>query len=61
MNSRVSGTVESNKENSMTFSPDFVHERIKASLEPLHVQISALTEMMDHLIQSNSTKDATLR
>ena len=53
------GTIESNEENSIRFSPDLVDERIKASFEPLHAQIFALTEMMDCLIQSNSAKDTT--
>ena len=44
--------VNANKENeekSVRFSPDLVDERIKASLDPLHDQISALAEMMDPL------------
>ena len=41
------GIIEGSEENSIKFSPELVHERIKASLEPLHAQISALTEMMD--------------
>ena len=45
---------EGNKER---FSPDLVDEKIKASLKPLHAQISALTEMMDRLIQSNSARE----
>ena len=44
------GEIEGSEENSMRFSPEFVEERIKASLEPLHAQITALTEMMDRLI-----------
>ena len=54
------GTIEGSEENNMRFSPQLVDERIKASLEPLHEQISALTEMMDRLIQSNSVKDTTM-
>ena len=50
---------EGNEENRVRFSPDLVDERIKASLERLHAQISALTEMMDCLIQSNSARKAT--
>ena len=50
---------EGNERNSIGFSPDLVDERIKASLEPLHAQISALTEMMDRLIRSNSAKETT--
>ena len=48
-----------NKENSVRFSPDSVNKRIKASLEPLHAQISALLEMTDRLIQSNSARELT--
>ena len=51
------GIIEGNAENNIRFSPDLVNERIKASLEPLHAQISALTEMMDRLIQSISAKE----
>ena len=43
----------------MRFSPSLIDERIKASLEPLHAQISALMEMMDPLIQSNLAKGPT--
>ena len=50
---------EGNEENSVRFSLDLVDERIKASLEPFHAQISALTEMMDRFIQSNSTRELT--
>ena len=53
------GIFEGSEENSIKFSPELVDERIKASLEPLHAQISALTEMMDRLIQSNSTAEST--
>ena len=53
------GIIEDNDENSLRFSPDLVDERIKASLEPLHAQITSLTEMMDRLIQSNSAKENT--
>ena len=53
------GIVESNEDNNIKFSPDLVHEKIKASLEPLHAQISALTEMIDRFIQSNSAKKPT--
>ena len=53
------GVIESSEENSISFSPELVEERIKASLEPLNAQISALTEMMDLLIQGNSTKEST--
>ena len=50
---------EGNEENSVIFSPDLVDQRIKASLEPLNAQISALTEMMDRFIQSNSARETT--
>ena len=53
------GIIEGSKENVMRFSPELVDESIKASLEPLHAQITALTEMMDRLIQSNSAKETT--
>ena len=53
------GMIEGSKENSTRFSPDLVDYRIKASLDPLHAQIFALTEMMDSLIQSKSTKEST--
>ena len=52
------GMIEGSEENSIRFSPE-LDERIKASLELLHAQISALTEMMDRLIQSNSTTEST--
>ena len=47
---------EGNEDNSVRPSPVMVDDRIKVSFEPLHAQISALTEMMDRLIQRNSTK-----
>ena len=50
---------EGNEESKVRFSPDLVDKRIKASLEPLHAQISVLTEMMDRLIQSNSARETT--
>ena len=53
--------IEGSEENSIRFFPKWVDERIKGSLERLHAQISALTEMMDHLIQNNSTKKSTRR
>ena len=53
------GISEGSEDNSMRFSPGLVDERKKASLEPLHAQISVLSEMMDCLIQSNSAKEAT--
>ena len=48
-----------NKENSVWFSPNLNEERIKSSLEPLHAQISALTELLDCLNRGNSTRDFT--
>ena len=53
------GIIESSDKNSIRFSPELVDERIKTSLEPLHAQISALTEMMDHSIQNISAKEST--
>ena len=44
------GTTESSEESNIGLSPELVDERIKASLVPLHAQISVLTEMMDRLI-----------
>ena len=53
------GTIEGSEENGIRFSLELVEERIKASLAPLHAQSSALTEMIDRLIQSNATKEST--
>ena len=53
------GLPESSEEGHIRFSPELVDERIKASLEPLLAQVSALTEMMDRLIQSNLTTEST--
>ena len=50
---------EGNEESSVRFSRDLVDERITASLEPLHAQISALTERMHRLIQSYSDRELT--
>ena len=41
---------EGSEENSMRFFLELVDERMKARLESLHEQISALTEMIDRLI-----------
>ena len=41
------GVTEGSEESNIGLSPVLVDERIKASLEPLHAQISALTEMID--------------
>ena len=48
---------EGDEENSVRFSPNLFDERIKASLEPLHAQISGLIEMKARLIQSYSARD----
>ena len=53
------GMIEGREENSIRFSPELVDETIKASLEPLHAQISTLTKMMDRIIQSNLTTEST--
>ena len=50
---------ERNDERSVRFSPDMIEERIKANLEMLLAQISALNEMMDDLFQGNSAKEFT--
>ena len=44
------GINEGSEKNSNRFSPELVDEKIKASLKPLHAQITAVTEMMEHLI-----------
>ena len=54
-----SGNTYKNDGTSTRFSFDMVEGRINANLEPLHAQISALTEMMDRLIQGNSTREIT--
>ena len=51
---------EGSEENGLRFSPDLVDERIKANLEPLHAEISSLTEKMDRLIQSNSVRETAM-
>ena len=48
-----SNAAKRNNEISTGFSPDLIEERIKANLEPLHAQISTLTQMMDKLVQDN--------
>ena len=53
------GITEGSKESNSGLSPELVDERIKASLEPLHAQIYALTEMMDRIIQGNLTTEST--
>ena len=53
------GVTEGSEESNIGCSPELVEERIKASLEPLHAQFSALSEMMDMLIQGKLTKEST--
>ena len=53
------GMIEGSEENSVRISPELVDGRIKANLEPLQAHISALTEMMDRLIQNNLTTEST--
>ena len=50
---------EGNEENRIKFFTDLVDEKMKVSLERFHAQISALTEMMECLIQSNSAQETT--
>ena len=51
--------IEDSEEGHIRFSPALVDESIKASLEPLHAQISSLTEMMDRLIPSSLNTEST--
>ena len=53
------GIIEGSNKNSVGFYTELLDERIKVSLERLHAQISALSEMMDRLILSNLAKKAT--
>ena len=53
------GIIEGSEENSTGFTSELADEKIKASLEPLHAQITAFAETMDRLIQSNSAKEST--
>ena len=53
------GITEGSEERHIRLSPELMDEKIKTSLEPVHVQISALTEMMDRLIQNNLTTEST--
>ena len=53
------GATEVNEENGTRISPDLVDEKIKASLETLHAQISACTEMMVRFPRSNSPRETT--
>ena len=50
---------EGNEENSVRFSLGLVGERVRASLETLHAQFSAPTEMMERLIKSYLVKETT--
>ena len=52
-----SNEAEQNNETSTGFFPDLIEEKMKAKFEPLHVQISALTQMMEMLIQGNSARE----
>ena len=54
-----SGVTEGSEEGDIGLSPELVEERMKASLEPLHAQISALTEMVDRFIQGNLNTELT--
>ena len=45
-----SGVTEGSEKSNIGLSPELIEEKIKASLEPLHAQTSALTEMIDKLI-----------
>ena len=46
-------TTEKDDKANTEFSPGSIEERIKAKLEPLHAQISLLTQMINKLIQDN--------
>ena len=48
---------ERNIETTTGFSPEMIEEKIKANLEPLHAQISTLTQMMGKLIQGISARE----
>ena len=53
------GVTEGSEESNIGLFPGLVDERIKARLEPLNAQISALTEMKDRFIQGNLTTEST--
>ena len=40
------------------FSPDMIEEKIKVKFEPLNAQISALTQLLNQLIQGNSERNS---
>ena len=49
-------TAERIDEASTDLSPNPIEYRVKAILEPLHAQMSTLTQMMNKLIQDNSVR-----
>ena len=51
--------IDRSEGNSRRCSQELLDERIRANFEPLHAQITALTEMMHRLIRSNSAKQTT--
>ena len=53
------GITEGSEESNIGLFLEIVDKRIKASLEPPHAHISALTEIMDRLNQSNLTTEST--
>ena len=53
------GATERNGRARAGFSLDMIGEKIKTNLERLHAQISALTEMMDRIIQGNPATEFT--
>ena len=50
---------EGSEESNIRLSPLLADARKKVSLDALHAQISALTEMMNRFIQSNLTTEST--
>ena len=48
---------EISNETDTGLSPDMIEEKLKLNLEPLHDQISALTQLLDNLIQGNSARE----
>ena len=50
MEAKESAVMEGSEESNIGLFPELIEERIKASLEPLYAQISALNEMVDRLI-----------
>ena len=49
-------TLERVDEASTKLSPNLIEDRIKSNMEPLHAQISTMTQMMNKLIQDNSAR-----